>query len=138
MAWQPCFSDPSKYTYLFARPKNEICASILFFKLFQSLPGRDELGQRQQLSICKILILITLLYYISFLPFFIYQCLVYFLEFDINAPTFRCLKMFRNLGTLSDGLVFYAMSNRFAFRSFSDELTNFVRRTFSSVKPGSK
>ena len=71
-----------------------------------------DIGWNNQLSICKTLIFITFVYYISFLPFFVYQFLIYFYAIQVNAPMYRGLKMFRNLGTLTDGLIFYKMSSR--------------------------
>ncbi|XP_075240576.1 uncharacterized protein LOC142336011 [Convolutriloba macropyga] len=80
------------------------------------LSKEQEVSHWQQIAICKSLILITVLYYISFLPFFLYQCVIYYSPHSLlyfSPIAYRALKAFRNLSSVTDGAIFYGMSNSF-------------------------
>ena len=96
-----------------AQCRNKIDESMFYCMCLVS--KEQEVSHWQQIAICKSLILITVLYYISFLPFFLYQCVIYYSPHSLlyfSPIAYRALKAFRNLSSVTDGAIFYGMSNR--------------------------
>ncbi|XP_075264942.1 uncharacterized protein LOC142357139 [Convolutriloba macropyga] len=65
------------------------------------------------MQICRTLGLITALYYLSFLPFFGYQILIYWDLVPVVPSIFRLLRTSRIMGCMSDGIVFFVMNKKF-------------------------
>ena len=90
----------------------------------------------QHLKMCKMLLVIAIVYFVSFLPIFIYQILVWHDLVGFNMYHYKMINIMQYFNGVIDGVVFYSMSQTFKV-SFSDNFFYIFSRSVNrTLIPG--
>ena len=67
----------------------------------------------KHLKLCKMLLVVAIVYFLSFLPIFVYQLMVWVGLIRINMYHYKIINILQYFNGVIDGIVFYSMSQTF-------------------------
>ena len=73
----------------------------------------------QHLKMCKMLLVIAIVYFVSFLPIFLYQFMAWRQLVTFNMYHYKMINIMQYFNGVIDGVVFYSMSQTFKVRIWS-------------------